>query len=108
MDSRLRATLIAVLAGGLLVGGVAVAAPQPGTNEAGDTASGTNIFGNSALPKGLVIVPWQKAAPDKKLDAQPTRLVDAPLEPIDPDVFRRKLQFYEQQQTHASGGQKEN
>lgn len=59
------------------------------------TTEGTNIFGNQELPKGLTIVPWKKNAPGQLSDS-PTRLVDEPLVPIDPEVFERRLKYYEQ------------
>ena len=63
--------------------------------EEGPASEGTNIFGNQELPKGLTIVPWKKNAPGE-LSESPTRLVDEPLAPIDPDVFERRLKYYEQ------------
>lgn len=63
--------------------------------EDGPATEGTNIFGNQELPKGLTIVPWKKNSPDS-LSESPTRLVDEPLAPIDPEVFERRLKYYEQ------------
>ncbi|MDN5862606.1 MAG: hypothetical protein L0H19_04070 [Salinisphaera sp.] len=70
------------------------AAPAAGASPG---AAGTNIFGAHALPKGLTIVPWKKGSV-AELTGGPTRLVEEPLEPIDPDEFRRRLQYYQQAQ----------
>lgn len=91
MDRRSKTTLIAAIA--LLCAPVTAGWAQ--NDKAGPAAEGTNIFGNQELPKGLTIVPWKKSAPGK-LSSGPTRLVDEPLEPIDPDVFERRLKYYEQ------------
>lgn len=56
---------------------------------------GMAVVGNSELPKALFIVPWKSplavTAPDKPVNS----LIDESLKPIDPDVFRRKLQYYD-------------
>lgn len=53
-----------------------------------------NVIVNEAeeLPKGLAIVPWKKSQPEA-LEEGPVRLVEEPLQPIDPDVFRRQLRL---------------
>ena len=56
---------------------------------------GMAVFGNSELPKALFIVPWKNPeaglAPDRPVNS----LIDEALQPVDPDVFRRKLQYYD-------------
>ena len=56
---------------------------------------GMSVIGNSELPKALFIVPWKDAdaaaAPDRPINT----LVDSALEPVDPEVFRRTLQYYD-------------
>lgn len=56
---------------------------------------GMAVIGNSELPKALFIVPWKEAraagAPDKPFNS----LVEESLQPIDPDVFRRKLEYFD-------------
>ena len=56
---------------------------------------GMAVFGNSELPKALFIVPWKDPeaglAPDRPVNS----LIDEALQPVDPDVFRRKLQYYD-------------
>lgn len=97
MDRRSKTTAIAA-ALTLLLAPLSVSWAQNNDAEPAPTAEGTNIFGNQELPKGLTIVPWKKSDPGQ-LSSGPTRLVDEPLEPIDPDVFERRLKYYEQ--THS-------
>ncbi|MGB5535296.1 MAG: hypothetical protein WBN08_05295, partial [Thiogranum sp.] len=56
---------------------------------------GMAVFGNRELPKALFIVPWKDPeaglAPDRPVNS----LIDEALQPVDPDVFRRKLQYYD-------------
>ena len=56
---------------------------------------GMAVIGNQELPKALFIVPWKDPeagmAPDRPLNT----LVDDALQPVDPDVFRRKLQYFD-------------
>ena len=56
---------------------------------------GMSVVGNSELPKALFIVPWKEAesamAPDRPVNS----LIDEALQPVDPDVFRRKLHYFD-------------
>lgn len=56
---------------------------------------GMSVVGNNELPKALFIVPWKDplavTAPDRPVNS----LIDESLRPIDPDVFRRKLEYYD-------------
>ena len=56
---------------------------------------GMAVVGNRELPKALFIVPWKTPeaalAPDRPLNT----LVNDVLQPVDPDVFRRKLEYFE-------------
>jgi len=56
---------------------------------------GMSIIGNRELPKALFIVPWKNPeaalAPDRPVNS----LVNNTLQPVDPDVFRRKLQYFD-------------
>ncbi len=96
MDRRTKTTFVTSITGALalLLTPFTGVWAQPDESPAADT-EGTNIFGNQELPKGLTIVPWKKNAPGELSDT-PTRLVDEPLAPIDPDVFERRLKYYEQ------------
>jgi len=55
---------------------------------------GASVIGNQELPVGLDIVPWRPSSAGEVKDG-PTQLLDAPLQPIDPEVFRRELSIYE-------------
>jgi hypothetical protein len=55
----------------------------------------TIVTGNRELPKVLYIVPWKKADIGE-LPAQPfNTLLDEVLTPVDRDVFRREVTYYE-------------
>ena len=61
----------------------------------------TVVTGNRELPKVLYIVPWKKADIGE-LPAQPfNTLLDEVLTPVDRDVFRREVTYYE---AVSSGG----
>jgi hypothetical protein len=63
----------------------------------------TVVTGNRELPKVLYIVPWKKADIGE-LPAQPfNTLLDEVLTPVDRDVFRREVTYYEA----VSGGARE-
>jgi hypothetical protein len=55
---------------------------------------GTAIIGNKELPIGLDIVPWRPSAAGPAKEG-PTQLLDEPLQPIDPEIFRRQLDLYQ-------------
>lgn len=55
---------------------------------------GSSVIGNRELPIGLDIVPWRPATAGQVKEG-PTQLLDAPLKPIDPEVFRRELSIYQ-------------
>ncbi len=57
-----------------------------------------NIQGASELPKVLYIVPWKKAEIGDK-PVKVNRLVDEVLSPVDRDVLKREIRFYEQAQS---------
>ena len=60
----------------------------------------TVVTGNRELPKVLYIVPWKKSDLGE-LPAQPfNTLLDEALTPLDRDVFRREVTYYDA----ASGG----
>jgi hypothetical protein len=60
---------------------------------------GISIVGNDDAPKSLVIVPWKSS----ELGGLPgvSRVLDDGREPVDRDVFRRELDYY---QIRVSGG----
>lgn len=56
---------------------------------------GMSVIGNQELPKALFIVPWKdpeaSLAPDRPVNS----LLDEALQPVDPEVFRRKLDYFD-------------
>lgn len=56
---------------------------------------GTTITGNRELPKALHIVPWKNAEPGELAGRPVNSLIDEILAPVDRDVFRRELEYYE-------------
>ncbi len=57
---------------------------------------GISVIGNRELPKALVIVPWKAPEPGN-LDGSPLQsLLDDVLGPVDKDVHKRKVSYYEQ------------
>ncbi len=58
-------------------------------------ADGMTVYGQRELPKVMYIVPWKKTK-SAEIDMPMTEsLVVDVLDPIDPDVFRRKIKYYE-------------
>lgn len=55
--------------------------------------SGMSIVGNDEAPKSLVIVPWKTSGLGDPLDV--SRALDDGRQPVDPDVFRRELDYYQ-------------
>ena len=56
---------------------------------------GTTITGNRELPKALHIVPWKTALPGELAGRPMQSLVDEIMAPVDRDVMRRELEYYE-------------
>ena len=56
---------------------------------------GTTITGNRELPKALHIVPWKSAVPGELAGRPMQSLVDEIMAPVDRDVMRRELEYYE-------------
>ena len=55
----------------------------------------TSITGNRELPKVMVIVPWKRAELGD-LEGRPANsLLNEVLEPVDREVFRRELRYFE-------------
>lgn len=78
-----------VAAGSLLLGSSLVLA------QSGDEpleVDGTTIIGDRELPIGLYISPWRSATPGKELD-KPSRYLDVGATPLDPEVFKRQVEY---------------
>ncbi|MEM7304615.1 MAG: hypothetical protein AAF372_03710 [Pseudomonadota bacterium] len=56
---------------------------------------GISIIGNKELPKSLVIVPWKSALPGEG-DFMLQRHMNEYIQPVDKEVFNRKVNFYSQ------------
>ena len=57
----------------------------------------TTVQGATELPKVLYIVPWKKS----EMDTKPVKLntmVDEVMTPVDRDVLKRQVDFYEENQ----------
>jgi hypothetical protein len=78
----------------LVSAGLSAEEPAVDTGKKPVELPGSSVIGNRELPIGLDIVPWRPAAPGEVREG-PTQLLDAPLRPIDPAVFRRELSIYE-------------
>jgi len=68
--------------------------------------SGMSIVGNDDAPKSLVIVPWKSSDLGDALDV--SRILDDGRQPVDRDVFSRKLAYYQiwanSQRTRSADG----
>ena len=56
----------------------------------------TSVRGNSELPKVLYIVPWKQAGIGDLLGKPVNSLLDEVLAPLDRDVFRRQVRYFDQ------------
>lgn len=55
----------------------------------------TSITGNQELPKVLYIVPWKNSDLGDLVGRPVNTLLDEVLAPVDPEVFRRHLDYYD-------------
>lgn len=85
--------VLAVCAGLLWTGGAQAQSTAEEPQALVRPAEGTTIVGERESPIGLYITPWRNAAPEKELD-RPARFLDEALMPLDPEVFRRQLEYY--------------
>jgi hypothetical protein len=74
-----------------------VTVARAGPGRAADTLDlgTTSITGNQELPKVLYIVPWKRSDLGDHVGRPVNTLLDEVLEPIDPEVFERHLDYYE-------------
>jgi len=73
------------------------AAAKTNTAHASDqlTLDPTLVTGNRELPKVMYIVPWKKADLSNLPGQPPNTLLDEALTPVDREVFRREVAYYE-------------
>ena len=77
--------------------------PAPGVDEHDDARPAmdhleldpTSITGNRELPKVMVIVPWKKADLGDLTGRPANSLLNEVLSPVDREVFRRELRYFE-------------
>lgn len=56
----------------------------------------TSIRGNQELPKVLYILPWKEPGPAEPAGRPLNSLVDEALAPVDREVFRRQMRYFDQ------------
>lgn len=64
------------------------------------TLSGMSIVGNDEAPKSLYIVPWKSS--EIGVSTSLDMLANKDAAPIDRDVFKRQLDFYQVSHTHSA------
>ncbi len=74
---------------------VTVADPAPPATMDHLELDPTAITGNRELPKVMVIVPWKKADRGDLTGRPANSLLNEVLEPVDREVFRRELRYFE-------------
>ncbi len=105
------------LAAGLWLAAVPALGEEPaGAEEATGAAAGrdggvdqlrleaTAVRGNQELPKVLYIVPWKEPAAVKVTGRPVNSLVEEVLAPVDREVFRRQVRYFEQLYSRADAG----
>jgi hypothetical protein len=86
--------LFLALAGTAMAGTKNTAAEQPPVSEpSAKELSGMSIVGNDEAPKALYIVPWKSS--EIGVETSMNMMLNARDVPVDRDVFRRQLDFYE-------------
>ncbi len=88
---------IDMIAGILVLGLVTMPVSAARKKEEGNVVhiGGMSIIGNRELPKSLYIVPWKESQVGKDDDLSRS-LLDERLHAVDPDEFKRELDYYEQ------------
>lgn len=84
-----------------------LASAATGTGSLGEGAgeakelSGMSIVGNDEAPKSLYIVPWKSS--EIGVETSLKMMMDRDNVPVDRDVFKRQLDFYEVRIANKSG-----
>ncbi|MFK5926979.1 MAG: hypothetical protein QM483_10145 [Desulfuromusa sp.] len=73
---------------------------EPGTQQT-KALSGMSIVGNDEAPKSLYIVPWKSS--EIGVETSLGMMLNKDAVPIDRDVFKRQLDFYEVSNANKSG-----
>ena len=90
MKLAISRTLLTVAAAALCLASVQAAAEETVEME------GISIIGSKESPKALFIVPWKDAAAPLAPERPLNSLLNDKPRPIDPDVFRRYLRYFDQ------------
>jgi len=61
--------------------------------------TGTTVIGEQEAPIGLYIMPWRQSQSQAGLE-RPARLLDEALLPLDPDVFKRQVEYHRALSAH--------
>jgi len=77
-----------------------VAGGQDTEDQTEKLLSGMSIVGNDEAPKSLVIVPWKSSELGDTLDV--SHALDDGRQPVDREVFKRQLDYYQIRLTSAS------
>ena len=95
-----------LIVGACLILAAGVARAEEPKKQGDKLLSGMSVVGNDEAPKSLVIVPWKSASLGDGLDVD--RLLDDGRQPVDRDVFRRELNYYQIRKASltSSGAQK--
>jgi hypothetical protein len=64
----------------------------------------TTVTGNQELPRVMYIVPWKKSDIGDLAGKPPGSLLDEVLAPVDRDVFRREVRYYDAVKAQSPGG----
>jgi len=64
----------------------------------------TTVTGNQELPRVMYIVPWKKSDIGDLAGKPPGSLLDEVLAPVDRDVFRREVRYYDAVKPQSPGG----
>jgi hypothetical protein len=81
----------------LLLAAAATATAAPESKEQRQL-QGMDVIGNRELPKALYIVPWQSAEMGESSPSAASGLFNEELGPLDPEVFRRELDYHQAMQ----------
>jgi len=73
--------------------GAVLAEDAPAPSKEVKTLSGMSVLGNQEAPTSLVIVPWKSSEMGAGIGV--SKGLDKTIRPVDKDVFKRELRYYE-------------
>ncbi|PLX87049.1 MAG: hypothetical protein C0619_15835 [Desulfuromonas sp.] len=101
MMSKLAMTVCFMLLPFVAMAGQTERHDNPGSDPSVKELSGMSIVGNDEAPKSLYIVPWKSS--EIGVENSLNIVVNADDVPVDRDVFKRQLDFYEVSTTNKPG-----